>query len=177
MSRETKFVRLVAVGLPVMVAVLSAFYAATPVSADVSNPTFNFCPNSVATIAEVSTDNAAGVTWSSSVFAPLTGGNVGIYFKNNGPGSITYASPGWSVKATTVPRFQPTTIPLTPAGSSATFNDFGWGETFGEGVDILGCTDFSNVSLSRGRQGTAHHDLSFFRGSTLYTVRVNVHLR
>jgi hypothetical protein len=160
-----------------MVVVSWAFYYTAPVYADVSNPTFNFCPNSVATIAEVSTDNAAGVMWSSSVFAPLAGGDVGIYFKDNGPGSITFASPSWSVRGATIPTAQATTIPLTPAGSSATFDDLGWGGSFGEGVDILGCTDFSNVSLSRGRQGTAHLDLSFFRGSTLYTVRVNVHLR
>lgn len=85
MCKQTKLQRLTVVALAVMIAVSWAFYYTAPVSADVSNPTFNFCPDSVATIAEVSTDNASGVTWSSSIFAPIVGGNVGIYFKNNAP--------------------------------------------------------------------------------------------
>ncbi len=146
-------------------------FAVTP---DVSNPSINFCPNSVGTIDEVSTDNAAGVTWASSIDVPLSGGNVGVYFKNNGPGPITFADPSsWSVKGTTIPRAASTSIALTPKGSTATFNDLYWSGTFGEDVEILGCTDLSNVSVKTDQQGTAHLDLSFYRGATLYKVRVN----
>lgn len=164
--------------LSLLAAVGWALSSTAPAYADVSNPLGNYCPSSVGTIANVRTDNAAGVTWSSSVFAPLTGGYVGIYFKNNGPGPITFDSPSWSVRGSSIPTARATIIPLTPGRSQATFNDLGWSGPFGEGVDFLGCTAFSNVTLARPRQkqATAHLDLSFFRGSTRYTVRVNVHL-
>lgn len=164
--------------LSVLAAVGWALSSTAPVYADVTNPIGNYCPNSVATIANVKTDNAAGVTWSSSVFAPLTGGNVGIYFKNNGPGPIDFDAPSWSVRGSSIPTARATIVPLTPGRSQATFNDLGWSGPFGDGVDILGCTAFSSVSFARPRQkqATAHLDLSFFRGSTRYTVRVNVHL-
>ena len=168
----------VVVALVTIGVVSGASRYSAPVAPDVSNPSINFCPGSVATIDEISTDNAAGVTWASSIDVPLSGGSVGVYFKNNGPGPISFADPSsWSEKGTTIPRATSTIIPLTPKGSTATFNDNFWSGTFGEGVDILGCTNLSNVSVKTDQQGTAHLDLSFYRGATLYKVRVNVHAR
>jgi len=126
---------------------------------------------------DVSTDNQAGVTWSSALSAPIAGGNVGIYFANNGPGAITFANPAFSVKGVMIPRGETTVIAVTPEDSTAVFWDRFWGGTFSQGVDQIGCTTFSNVSLAGGNQANAHLDLSFYRGTTLYTVRVNVHLR
>lgn len=158
--------------------------AAAPASASLDDPDRVFCAPIATTVAELSTDEAAGVEWSSSVIAPLTAEpgqsrfNIGIYVHNLGPGPITFASPAFSVHGTTIPFNTWTTIPLTPTGSSASFWDGSWGDTFAEGVDIVGCTSIAGavtVAKANHNHATAHLDLSFWRGDTLHTVRVNVH--
>ena len=155
--------------VPIATAGLVALAIATTAASSPTSPAFDFCPGSVVTKFGIETDAAAGVTYSSSVFMPTTGGPTGIYFSNDGPGPITFLSPAWSTKATG--PIAAGSVPLTPGGS-VFFSDGGWGGTFGEGVDLRGC-----ISFGAAPKGTAHMDLSFMRGSTVYTVRVNVHFR
>jgi hypothetical protein len=127
-----------------------------------------------AAIGELTTDLTAGLTWSSSIFSTTNGGLVCVYIENLGPGNIVYQRPAWSVDGLALTSGP---IPLTANGSSAIFSDNGWGGTFAEGTRKLGHLSFSGVELSRGQQGNAQLDLTFYRPATdtHQTVRVTVH--
>lgn len=145
---------------------------------DTSQPKYDFCPGSIAKIKELEIYEEAGVIVASSIEAPVSGGDVGIYFLNTGAGSITFSDPAWSVKGEIIPKYITTTIPLTPTDSTSIFWDKGWGGTFDEDEDFLGCVNFTEVMTSRpGGKATAHLDLSFTRDGIVFTVRVNVHFR
>lgn len=158
----------------------SLLLAAAPVLAGVELPplTHKFCPgpveNAGAAIGELSTDVTAGLTWSSSIFSTTDGGLVCVYVENLGPGNLVYQRPSWSVNGLALTNGL---IPLTPKGSSAIFSDNGWSGTFAEGTRKLGHIGFAGVELSRGKQGNAQLDLTFYRPATdtYQTVRVTVH--
>lgn len=162
-------------------AVLASLSLATaPASAGVDLPplTHHFCPRSVedagAAIGELTTDLTAGVTWSSSIFSTTDGGLVCFYIENLGPGDFVFQRPSWSVRGLALTSGP---IPLTPSSSSANFSDNGFSGTFAEGTRMLAHIGFAAVELSRGKQGNAQLDLTFYRpaNDTYQTVRVTVH--
>jgi hypothetical protein len=102
---------------------------------------------------------------------------VGVYFRNDGPGAITFADPSsWSTHTgQPMPRGSRAEAALTPAGS-IWFNDGVWSASFAEGVDFLGCI-FLYLTPDQVLGRTAHLNFSLIRGSTLHSMRVDVQLR
>jgi hypothetical protein len=156
---------------------------ASHVAASPESPEHNFCPGEVSSKSGVESKAVVGVTHTASVFVPIqavpagdgTSAPVGIYFSNDGPGPVTFATPSWATKAGPIPRETWTQVELTPRGT-VLVNDNGWSGTFADGSDFLGCLHFRSDGSSVPK-GTLHLDLHLVRGDAARVVRVNVHFR
>ncbi len=193
--------------LPIISAVaISIALTSSFAYAGLSDPFFDFCQLAGLSSAgkiEIPLAKEHGVQYSESIVVSMDGMDlngadvpIGVYFNNLGPGAITYfwdkpsGEGSWSVfgnqLATAFNGLAGqdldrgavyTSIALTPRGSKADFSDLGWGGTFEEGIDFIGCTKFKEFTLHKKRGATAHMDVSFFREGEekLHTVRVNIH--
>jgi hypothetical protein len=159
-----------ALGCAVVVLALAAPAAAAP-----QNPNRgNFCSDSdVTTTAVYSNDPSAGVTISSLINIPSSGGIFGIYIRNNGTDDITVPpAPFSTVLSGPIPQATDTPVPTVPPGGGAVFND-GFFSLFNPPLhasqDVVGC-----VHISAG-SGTVNLYLSLTRGSTTYSELIKVH--
>ena len=168
---------------------------------------FDFCGgNNEARIDTMTRNGSAGVEYSSKLSVPYSGSedpvSVGVRIVNMGPGPLTFlwepdkGLGAWSVFGKAIKtKYQGvafedtafgedldrdawTKIPLTPAKSVVWFHDRRWGGTLEANWDMTGCVYLSEAHFARGRSGgMAHLDLSFWRGSKLHTLRVNINLQ
>jgi len=147
-----------------------AIALAAPAAAAPQNPNRgDFCPGSldVTTQAVYLNNPATGVTISSVIDIPSSGGTFGIYIRNNGTNDLTIPpGPFSTALGQPIPQATNTPVPTIPLGGGAVFNDnyFSFfNPPLGPSQDVVGC-----VSLSPG-SGTVPLFLTYKLGSKTYS--------
>lgn len=159
-----------AIGAAVAALVWAAPAAATPQDLDV-----DFCRlvnvRSVAMKSAYAEDPLAGVATTASVVVPRSGGWLGVYFSNDGPGDITITAPPLvTAEDGSIPMTTRIVAALAAVGG-AKYWDGGWTGTFPEESDFVGCV------FLYPEPGVVRLELPFTRGAAAYSKRVDVNIR
>jgi len=155
--------------------VVAAVVLAAPAAAAPQNPNRgDFCPGSydVTTQAVYLNDPIAGITISSLIEIPSSGGTFGIYIRNNGTDDLTVPlGPFSTVLGERILPDTSTPVPTIPPGGGAVFYDNGFGffnPPLSPAQDAVGC-----VHLSAG-SGAVPLFLSVTRGLKTYSWLITI---